>query len=33
MDGKKEVIFNNGVRREIFPDNYTIVHFANNDIK
>jgi centromere protein J len=32
-DQKKEVIFHNGVKREIFPDGYTIVHFTNNDIK
>ena len=33
MNGKKEVIFSNGVRRETFPDGYTIVYFNNNDIK
>ncbi len=27
------MIFHNGVKREIFPDGYTIVHFTNNDIK
>lgn len=31
--GKKEVIFNNGVKRESFPDGYTIVYFNNQDIK
>jgi centromere protein J len=31
--GKKEVIFNNGVKRESFPDGYTIVYFNNKDIK
>jgi centromere protein J len=30
---KKEVIFKKGVRKEIFPDGYTIVKFKNNDIK
>ena len=33
MSGKKEVIFSNGVRRETFPDGYTIVFFNNHDIK
>ena len=32
-NGKKEVIFSNGVRRETFPDGYTIVYFNNNDVK
>ena len=32
-NGKKDVIFNNGVKREVFPDGYTIVYFNNNDIK
>lgn len=32
-NGKKEVIFNNGVKRESFPDGYTIVYFNNQDIK
>lgn len=32
-DGKKEVLFANGVRREIFENGYTIVHFTNKDIK
>lgn len=31
--GKKEVLFNNGARREIYPNKYTIVHFVNNDVK
>ena len=31
--GKKEVLFNNGAKREIFPDKYTIVHFVNHDVK
>jgi centromere protein J len=29
QSGKKEVIFNNGVKRESFPDGYTIVYFNN----
>jgi len=33
LSGKKEVIFSNGVRRETFPDGYTIVFFNNHDIK
>lgn len=33
MNGKKEVIFANKVRRETFSDGYTIVHFNNGDIK
>jgi hypothetical protein len=33
INGKKEVIFSNGVRRETNPDGYTIVYFNNNDIK
>ena len=30
---KREILFTNGVRKEIFPDGYSIVYFANNDIK
>ena len=30
---KKEIIFRKGVRKEIFPDGYTIVYFKNQDIK
>ena len=33
QSGKKEVIFNNGVKRESHPDGYTIVYFNNQDIK
>lgn len=29
QNSKKEVIFNNGVKRESFPDGYTIVYFNN----
>lgn len=32
-NGKKEIIFPSGVRKEIYEDNYTIVFFTNNDIK
>ena len=32
-NGKKEVIFSNGVRREVRPTGYSIVYFSNNDIK
>jgi len=32
-NGKKELIFPSGVRKEIFPDSYQIVYFTNNDIK
>ena len=32
-NGKKEVIFTNGVKREIWPDGYSVVYFNNNDIK
>lgn len=32
-NGKKEVIFHNGVKREVYPDGYIIVHFTNKDIK
>ena len=32
-NNKKEVIFSNKVRRETFPDGYTIVYFNNGDIK
>ena len=33
LNNKKEVIFSNKVRRETFPDGYTIVYFNNGDIK
>ena len=32
-NGKKEVVFHNGVKRENFPDGYFMIHFTNNDIK
>eukprot|EP00347_Sterkiella_histriomuscorum_P012503 403368331 len=31
--GKEEIIFNNGVKKEIWPDGYEIIFFNNNDIK
>ncbi len=31
--GRKQVVFTNGVRREVFPDGYSIVYFNNQDIK
>ncbi|CAD8064309.1 unnamed protein product [Paramecium primaurelia] len=33
QSGKKEVVFNNGVKREVFSNGFTIVHFTNNDKK
>lgn len=30
---KREILFSNGVRKEIFPDGYSVVYFANEDIK
>ena len=30
---KREILFTNGVRKEIFPDGYSIVYFTNDDIK
>ncbi|CAD8061276.1 unnamed protein product [Paramecium sonneborni] len=32
-NGKKEVVFHNGVKREVFPEGYVIVHFTNKDVK
>ena len=32
-NGKKELLFQNGVKKQIFPDGYTIVFFNNKDIK
>jgi centromere protein J len=31
--GKREIIFPNGVRRLVWQDGYSIIYFANNDIK
>ena len=30
---KKEIIFKNGVRKEIYKDGYQIIYFVNGDIK
>ena len=32
-DGKREICFSNGVKKEIYPDGYMIVHFNNKDKK
>ena len=32
-NNKKEIIFPNNTRKQIFPDGYTIVYFSNGDIK
>ena len=32
-DGKREIVFSNGVKKEIFPDGFIIVHFNNKDRK
>ena len=31
--GKKEVVYNNGIKKEIYPDGYSIVYFNNKDVK
>ena len=31
--GRKEILFNNGVKKEVWADGYTIVYFNNKDIK
>jgi centromere protein J len=31
--GKNEVIFSNGVKKEYYPDGYSVVYFANEDVK
>ena len=33
QSGKREVIFPNGVRRAVWADGYSVIYFANNDIK
>jgi hypothetical protein len=30
--GRKEIVYKNGTRKEIFPDGYRITWFLNNDI-
>ncbi|OMJ69429.1 hypothetical protein SteCoe_32861 [Stentor coeruleus] len=32
-DGRREISFSNGVKKEIFPDGFIIVHFNNKDKK
>ena len=32
-NNKKEIIFTNNTRKQIFPDGYTIVYFSNGDVK
>ncbi len=32
-DKSKEILFENGVKKEIFEDGYTIIYFKNGDIK
>ncbi|OMJ88421.1 hypothetical protein SteCoe_9641 [Stentor coeruleus] len=32
-DGKREIFFSNGVKKEIFPDGYIVVNFNNKDKK
>ena len=32
-DGRREIIFQNGVRREIWEDGYSVVYFSNGDLK
>ncbi|OMJ83580.1 hypothetical protein SteCoe_15491 [Stentor coeruleus] len=32
-DGKREISFSNGVKKEIFPDGFIVVHFNNKDKK
>lgn len=31
--GKKEIVYSNGIKKEIYPDGYYIVYFNNKDIK
>lgn len=31
--GHKEIIFPNGVRKEIYPNGYTVIYLANRDVK
>ena len=32
-DGRREIVFVNGVRREIWEDGYSVVYFSNGDLK
>ena len=31
--GKKELVYSNGIKKEVYPDGYSIVYFNNKDIK
>ena len=31
--GKKEILFTNGTKKQIYPDGYTLVNYQNGDIK
>ena len=31
--GKKEMVYSNGIRKEIYPDGYSVVYFTNKDVK
>jgi hypothetical protein len=33
QSGKREVVFPNNVRRVVWNDGYSVIYFANNDIK
>lgn len=32
-DGSREIVFETGVRKEIFESGYSIIHFKNQDVK
>ena len=32
-DGHREILFDNGVKKEAWSDGYTVVYFTNGDIK
>lgn len=32
-DGRREILFPNGVRRELWDDGYSLVYFTNGDLK
>lgn len=31
--GKKEIVYSNGIRKEVYPDGYSVVYFTNKDVK
>lgn len=33
QNGKQEIIYNSGVKKERWPDGYEVAYFSNNDIK